>query len=234
MITYLNLRDNALTAVRPELGQLAGLTHLDLANNELQEIHPIVGKLEQLKFLDVSDNQLTTLPTELCMLKNLTVFKASTNKLETLECLNDFQNMEKLEELILHHNRLKSVNPQIGFMQNLRTIDLSHNQLTTCPKQIGWLEKSLRKLVLNANQIKFLPGDMTFLNPALRLELDQNPLDPVIAMNYKKGVPSLLDSLAQLVQAYPEHCVAYGDALVGGRVGVGESFHVKGIRFAFL
>lgn len=80
---------------------------------------------------------------------------------------------------------------------------------------------------MNGNQIKFLPGDMTYLNPALRLELDNNPLDPVIAMNYKKGVPTLLDSLAQMVQAYPEHCVAYGDALVSGKVAVGESFQVK-------
>lgn len=77
------------------------------------------------------------------------------------------------------------------------------------------------------NQIVHLPGDYSFLNPALRLELEQNPLDPVVAMNYKRGTPILLDSLAASVLAYPEHCVAYGDALGSGRSGVGESFKIK-------
>ena len=91
-----------------------------------------------------------------------------------------------------------------------------------------------------------LPGDFTYLNPAIRLELDSNPLDPVLAMNYKvrrnddlyfsishvfllsqKGIPIMLDSLATAVLAYPPHCVAYGDALVSGKAGVGESFQVK-------
>ncbi len=64
----------------------------------------------------------------------------------------------------------------------LKTIDLSYNQIVLPPKQIGWLDKSLRKLILSFNQIAMLPGDFTFLNPALRLELEQNPLDPVINM----------------------------------------------------
>lgn len=167
------------------------------------------------------------LPNEICKLPLLKTLKASSNKLETLENLKDFRNMQKLEELILDHNRLKTVNGAIGYLEMLRIIDLSHNQLATAPKQIGWLEKSLRKLNLSFNQIVTLPGDFSFLNPALKLELEQNPLDPVIKMNYTRSVPLLLESLAAVVLAYPDHCVAYGDALVSGKAGVGESFKIK-------
>lgn len=70
----------------------------------------------------------------------------------------------------------------------LKSIDLSYNQIVSPPKQIGWLDKSLRKLILSFNQIVTLPGDFTFLNPALRLELEQNPLDPVINMVTAKSM----------------------------------------------
>lgn len=128
--------------------------------------------------MDVSENQITAFPNELCLLVNLVTLKASSNKLESLDSLKvkkrnlcpalcaenmgqDFRNLQKLEDLILDHNRLKAVHPFIGYLESLRNIDLSHNQLTSAPKQIGWLDKSLRKLILSFNQIKMLPGEFT-------------------------------------------------------------------------
>lgn len=113
--------------------------------------------------MDVSDNNISVLPFEICLLKNLVTLRASQNRLESIDSLKEIKELVKLEELILDHNRLKSVNPQIGFMQSLKTLDLSHNQLTSCPKQIGWLDKCLRKLILNNNQIKMLPGRYYYL-----------------------------------------------------------------------
>ena len=226
-VTWLSIRDNQLTTLAPDVVRMTNLKHLDLANNELQELHPCIAKLVHVTYLDISENQLTELPNELCSLKDLVIFKCSNNKLESLESLVDFGNFQMLEDIILDHNRLKRVNPLIGTLSKARNIDLSYNHLEAAPKQLGWLSQSLRKLILSFNQIKFLPGDFTYLNPALRLELDQNPLDPVVAMNYKRGVPILLDALANLVQAYPPHCVAYGDALVSGKAGVGEKFSIK-------
>jgi hypothetical protein len=226
-VTFLNIRDNQLTALSPDVLKMANLVHLDLCNNQLQELNPVIGKLEKLTYLDVSENQLTVLPNELCQLRALVTFKASNNKIEALDSLTDLRNLQKLEDLVLDHNRLKAVHSFIGYLESLRNLDLSFNQLTVAPKQIGWLDKSLRKLILSHNQLKLLPGDFTYLNPALRLELENNPLDPVVAMNYKKGIPILLDALALTVAAYPQHCVAYGDALVNGKAGVGEKFSIK-------
>jgi hypothetical protein len=226
-VTWLNIRDNQLTTLSPDVVKMSGLTHLDLANNQIQELNPCIGKLDRLTYLDISENQIAVLPKELCCLTKLHTLKASSNKLENMESLEDFKNFQLLEDLILDHNRLKSVHPMIGYLAKIRNIDLSYNHLVTAPKQIGWADKSLRKLILSFNQIKTLPGDFTYLNPALRLELENNPLDPVVAMNYKKGVPILLDSLATSVLAFPNHCVAYGDALVCGKAGVGEKFSIK-------
>jgi len=226
-VTHLNIRDNQLTTLPDELAKMSNLTYLDCANNQLQELSACVGKLVKLKHLDVSENQLEKLPTDLCNCVDLTVLKVSNNKLVSFVSLEHFDHFKKLEDLIADHNRLKALHPLIGNMESLRNVDLSYNQMENAPKQLGWLGKTLRKLVLSFNQLKMLPGDFTYLNPALRLELEQNPLDPVVAMNYKKGVPLLLDSLANSVLAYPPHCVAYGDALVSGKAGVGECFQIK-------
>ncbi len=40
------------------------------------------------------------------------------NKIESLESMVDFRLMQRLEELILDHNRLKTVHPAIGYLQS--------------------------------------------------------------------------------------------------------------------
>jgi hypothetical protein len=105
-ISWLNVRDNQLVALAPEVSRLAMLTHLDLGNNQLQELDPVIGKLERLayeeemllsfyfnvfqRYLDVSENQIVALPNELCLLVNLVTLKASSNKLEALDSLKVF------------------------------------------------------------------------------------------------------------------------------------------------
>ena len=58
----------------------------------------------------------------------------------------------------------------------LKLLDLSQNNISYLEHQVGWLGDSLRKLILCDNNLKQLPGEISFLNPAIKLELRGNPL----------------------------------------------------------
>jgi len=57
--TELNLTNNELTQIPPEIGQLQQLHSLFLFNNKLTQIPPEIGQLQQLRTLSLSYNQLT-------------------------------------------------------------------------------------------------------------------------------------------------------------------------------
>ena len=62
---------NQISQLPQELFQLP-LTLLDISNNNITEIPPQIGKLKQLQYLDISNNPLTALPQELWGLQSLT------------------------------------------------------------------------------------------------------------------------------------------------------------------
>ena len=96
--------------------------------------------------MDVSGNLLKQ-PRE--GLKNLQFLKRlviSQNDLEEV-----WEMPIQLESLVISHNRLKSINPNICKLINLKILDMSSNQITDC-KGIGQLTK-LNVLNLSANKI---------------------------------------------------------------------------------
>jgi internalin A len=73
------LRDNQLTSLPPEIGQLVALQRLDLRHNDLIDLPPDIGCLNQLRWLYLGDNQLSSLPTELGNLTSLQFLGLSDN-----------------------------------------------------------------------------------------------------------------------------------------------------------
>ena len=60
-LTELDLKDNNLASIPPEIKYLTNLTKLELRNNELTSIPPEIGKLTKLKSLKLQYNNLTSL-----------------------------------------------------------------------------------------------------------------------------------------------------------------------------
>jgi Leucine-rich repeat (LRR) protein len=58
----LNLRDNQLTSVPAEIGQLTSLERLDLDGNQLTTVPAEIGQLRSLKQLWLHGNALTSVP----------------------------------------------------------------------------------------------------------------------------------------------------------------------------
>ena len=58
----LDLDDNQLTSLPPEIGQLTSLRVLSLSNNQLTSVPAEIGQLTNLQVLRLYSNQLTSLP----------------------------------------------------------------------------------------------------------------------------------------------------------------------------
>jgi internalin A len=70
-LSVLDLRDNDLLSLPPEIGNLDTLQMLNLSGNKLSSLPPEIGNLTRLCYLDVGNNQLRVLPTELAQIQGL-------------------------------------------------------------------------------------------------------------------------------------------------------------------
>ncbi len=100
----LDLRNNIITTLPSEIGELTNLDVLDLSETGLTVLPPEIGQLTNLRVLEVSKNQLTNLPKEIGQLTQLMWLDLEHNLLSTLP--TEIQNLSKLEKLNLTENHL--------------------------------------------------------------------------------------------------------------------------------
>lgn len=83
-LRVLNLNQNHLSSIPPEIGTLQTLEQLNLSNNLLDHIPAELGHLEQLQELYLDGNALTSFPHTLGELLNLRKLLLQKNKLRAL------------------------------------------------------------------------------------------------------------------------------------------------------
>jgi len=71
LIETLNLRENNLATLPPEIGGLTGLTELNLSQNQIMTLPPEIGNLVMLEILSLQYNLLVALPPEIGRLAGL-------------------------------------------------------------------------------------------------------------------------------------------------------------------
>jgi len=131
-----------------------------------------------------------------------------------------------MEEIYLSNNSLTHLCRGFGNLTKLKVLDLSSNQLTELSKEIGWLGKSMRKLLLRNNRMKAVPGDLYFLNRAVQLDLSTNPLTTPFVQWYDDSLVTLMDNLIPYLRAYPPNCIVKGDGLTSGEAGMPSQFEI--------
>jgi small GTP-binding protein len=133
--THLDLNNNQLTSVPPEIAKLTSLIRLDLSDNPLTSVPPEVAKLTKLTDLHLNYNQLTSVPPEITRLTNLTYLDLSNNQLTSVP--PEITRLTNLTYLDLFNNPLTSLPPEIVKLTDLTHLDLRFNQLPIPPETLA-------------------------------------------------------------------------------------------------
>jgi len=144
------LLDEPNSVSKISIGKLPWLKRLDLSNNFLTSLPPEIIYLEKLEELVLSNNQFDYFPLVISQLNSLRLVNLNHNWLSSLP--PRIEKLPNLETILLSGNRLRNLPTQIGNLSNLKTLDLSNNNLTDLPDTIIKL-RNLNRLDLHENQL---------------------------------------------------------------------------------
>ncbi|RXM32515.1 Protein flightless-1-like [Acipenser ruthenus] len=154
-LLYLDLSDNKLESLPPQMRRLVHLQTLVLNNNPLMHAQlrqlPAMVALHTLHLRNTQRTQ-SNLPTSLEGLTNLADVDLSCNDLSRVpECLYTLSSLKRLN---LSSNQISDLSLCIDQWTQMETLNLSRNQLTSLPSAICKLTK-LKKLYMNSNKLDF-------------------------------------------------------------------------------
>ncbi|XP_012286484.1 leucine-rich repeat-containing protein 40 isoform X1 [Orussus abietinus] len=184
-ICNMDLHDNLLETVPPEMGNLNKLQKLDMSTNKLETLPSNFFNLYELRYLDLHNNALKELDAAVGDLIMLEYMNISCNNLTNLPVGMGY--LVRLVSLDLSHNKLKELPPDIMSMRGLKKLDVSFNHLEILPP-FGELRK-LEVLVLRENNLRIFP-DTTGCIALRELHLANNCITEI-------NVPSL-ESMGKL------------------------------------
>ncbi|OAY69171.1 Plant intracellular Ras-group-related LRR protein 7 [Ananas comosus] len=168
------LRDGKLKTLPDELFQVDKFVRtLDLTNNKIAEIPPEIDRLLTLQRLVLAGNLLEFLPANIGNLRNLKAITLDGNRMSVLpdEC-----NFLSLLLLNVSNNKLKSLPESIGDCISLEELQANGNSIDDLPSSICNLIH-LKSLLLNNNNIRQLPQNLLKECKSLQnISLHDNPI----------------------------------------------------------
>lgn len=196
----LELNENNLTSLPPQIKYLKKLVHLSAANNKIDSVPNEIEFLTNLKSLDLHCNNISNLPAQISKLE-LTTLNISSNLLgydagfnnyaesplsKSLLFLNVADNNLSAEMLPLfnYNNRLKIINLSYNDISDISSLNLptltelylSGNNITSLPGEIFQRMKSLKVIMLNGNKLMSLPSELSQLTNLTVLDVGSNQL----------------------------------------------------------
>lgn len=160
-----------VTSIEEGLRNPEAVIKLDLENNGMKRLPPEIGRFRNLQYLNISRNQLSELPRELANLQKLQVLNASFNQIDFLP--PEIGSLQNLKQLNVARNLLKKLPPEIGRLSRLEFLDASENRLTQIPAALG-LATNLRTVYLRTNSLINLPLEIGKLKRLRDLDIDDN------------------------------------------------------------
>jgi len=230
----LDLRDQEISELPPEIGQLINLQKLSIGaqrwgevseasrnvrrlldTNSLVSVPQEIGNLTNLRSLDLSNNKLTGLPAEIGQLINLQQFNLTHNQLTAVP--PEFGQLINLEVLDLSSNQLVNIPSEIGLLTRLQSVNLSNNKLRVVFSEIGQLI-NLQELQIGGNELVAIPPEVGELISLRKLILRGNPilsLPPEIGKLRNLHILDLVGNLLVTIPPEVAHLTALQHFILG-------------------
>ncbi|KAF9433779.1 cysteinyl-tRNA synthetase [Entomortierella beljakovae] len=169
----------------------AFLRELRMAFNDLDRVPSNVRSIAHLQYLDLRGNRIKSLDDSgLHEARELVTLQLQSNRLEDIP--DSFQQFEYLRTLGLSSNNFATVPVILFQIASLEELDLSFNDITEIPEDIGNLWR-LKKLLLFGNKIApSLPKTMSKLVQLRKLDIRQNGILNLDAINDLPRLEELL------------------------------------------
>lgn len=149
----LDLGNNQLAAIPPDISRLSNLTEIYLYVNRLQDIS-VLGSLNQLEVINVANNDLESIDFQhFSSLTSLSQLKIASNYLTTLS--DEINQFKFLVDLNISRNQLTTLPESIGSLYHLSWFNCHHNQLTSLPATFSNL-RDLQEVNLSSNRLTSL------------------------------------------------------------------------------
>ncbi|CAG9138603.1 unnamed protein product [Plutella xylostella] len=157
----MNWIQQAALHVNPKLGSAASalyaITRIDVSNNELRILPPELFVLKSLRHLNAAQNKLERLPTlSEPFEEDIEASKTRRMKKPNKKLRPAVYSAPVLQDLYLQDNRLEEIPPELFSLPNLVTLDISNNKLRTLPYEM-WTAPRLKDLNAALNHLKDLP-----------------------------------------------------------------------------
>ena len=204
-LTRLDLSDQDIGSLPPEIGTLTSLTHLILHRNSLTTLPTEIGQLTNLIWLDLFGNQLTTLDPAIGQLTNLIYLNLRGNQLSSVP--PEIGNLRNLTQLNLKRNHLNTLPPEIGKLTNLRQLSLSSNNLKILPEELTNLEQRLDQFSMANNYLTSLPPQILRLTHLSQLYVSHNQLTGLPPEIVQLSTLSQLDLRDNKLTVFPQQIV---------------------------
>ena len=159
----LNLSNNYITNLPKSFCMLTKITALNLKNNPISDVPPYFTTLK-IKKLNVSKTK-NFLFQPLPSLQELIYDNVGADVL-----FDDFSSLTEMENMILSHNKFKSIN---GIPKNLVTLDIAHNELTTLVLNN---DCKVQKMFLRYNNLSSLDPSVISSQKLMTLDVSNNNL----------------------------------------------------------
>ncbi len=200
-LKVLNLDDNKLSELPPELGNFTALTALSVERNELTGVPEEISKLEKLEFLNLKNNRLTNMPNGIWIIENLKSPDLNNNPLsrETWDSwFNTWENREKAEFRIGYAEALGQ-----GEL-DLSGLGLTNTDLVEQVPLIKRMQPSLKILNLNNNKLSELPPELGDFTELTALSAENNELTGVSEEISKLEKLEFLNLIDNRLTTFPE------------------------------
>ncbi|XP_019342062.1 leucine-rich repeat-containing protein 69 isoform X3 [Alligator mississippiensis] len=174
----LHLFGNKIATISPTIFDgLEKLTLLNLNNNRLKYLPPEIHRLENLEYMSLNNNQIGSIPKELCSLEKLSELHLSYNCLITVP--EEIGYMTNLRMLCLSRNQIEVLPDGLCKLRKLRILDVAGNRIWVFPTLMeDLLLMGLKELYCEDNPL-LQKQPVCAIQEEEMLSLTVQPKDPV-------------------------------------------------------